>query len=165
MKLNLGCGNDTRKGYTNVDVMNIEGVDVVCDIEKKLPFKDNSISEIMLNHIVEHIKDLESFLKELYRISRDGCIINIRTPYFSHESAFSNYQHIRRFTWTTFDLFDSNHAEHFHTELSFKIIEKELIGRFLGNKTPFNLFPRLYQEYLCWIFPTKEIRYKLMVVK
>ncbi|HLD55569.1 MAG TPA: hypothetical protein VJB35_04890, partial [Candidatus Nanoarchaeia archaeon] len=90
---------------------------------------------------------------------------SIRVPYFSHESAFSHYQHIRRFTWTTFDLFNPEHPEHFHSDLKFKIFKKELRGRFLGNKTPFNLFPRIYQEYLCWIFPTKEIFYLLEVLK
>ena len=164
-KINLGCGNDIKEEYINVDIMNISGVNIICDIEGILPFKDNSISEIILTHVIEHIKNLESFLKELYRVSRAGCIIKIRTPYFSHESAFSHYQHIRRFTWTTFDLFDNDHPEHFHTNLNLKIIKKELRGRFLGNKTPFNLCPRLYQEYLCWILPTKEIYYELEVIK
>lgn len=166
IRLNLGCGRDVRKGYINVDQMKIPGVDVVCNIDGgKLPFKDNSVDEILLNHIVEHIWNFEFFLKELYRISRKGCKIYIRTPYFSHESAFSHYQHVRRFTWTTFDLFDPNHVEHFHTDIKFRIVKKELRDRFLGAKTPFNLFPRLYQEYLCWIFPVKEIYYELEVLK
>ena len=166
MKLNLGCGKDIMEGYVNVDKMNIPGVNVVCDISKDvLPFEDDSCDGIILKHVLEHIFDLDKLLEEVYRISKDGCHIRIQTPYFSHESAFSNYQHVRRFTWTTFDLFDPEHSEHFHTDLEFKVIKKELRGRFLGNKTPFNLIPRLYQEYLCWIFPTREIYYELEVIK
>lgn len=165
-KLNLGCGNDIRKDFVNVDQMKIPGVDVVCDINaKKLPFENDTFEVIMLNHILEHIQNLEALLKELYRVSKNGGRILIRVPYFSHESAFSHYQHIRRFTWTTFDLFDPNHTEHFHTDIKFKVVKKELRSRFFGSKTPFNLFPRLYQEYLCWIFPVKEIYYELEVLK
>ncbi len=166
MKVNLGCGKDIRKGFVNVDKVSLEGVNIVCDFEKKkLPFKDDSVSFIVINHVLEHVFDLEFLLKEIYRISENGAKISIRVPYFSHESAFSHYQHIRRFTWTTFDLFNPEHPEHFHSDLKFKIFKKELRGRFLGNKTPFNLFPRIYQEYLCWIFPTKEIFYLLEVLK
>ena len=38
-KLNLGCGNDIRQGYINLDVAELDGVDVVWDVNKlPLPF-------------------------------------------------------------------------------------------------------------------------------
>ena len=166
MKINLGCGNDIREGFVNVDRMKIPGVDVVADIDGgKLPFKDNSVEMILLSHVLEHIQNLEKLLEELYRVCKPNAKIYIRVPYFSHESAFSHYQHIRRFTWTTFDLFDPNHPEHFHTNMKFRVWKKKLVGRFTGDKVIFNLFPRIYQEYLAWIFPVKEIRYILRVLK
>lgn len=166
MKINLGCGKDIRKGFINVDKVKLKGGDIICDIDgNELPFENNVAETIVLNHVLEHISNLEFLLKEIYRISKKGAKIYIRTPYFSHESAFSHYQHIRKFTWTTFDLFDPKHPEHFHTDIKFKIIKKELRSRFLGNKIIFNLFPRIYQEYLCWIFPVKEIYYVLEVLK
>jgi len=166
MKINLGCGKDIKKGFINVDKMKLPEVDVVCNIEgKKLPFKTNSVEVVVLNHVLEHIQNLELLLKEIYRVCKSNARIYIRVPYFSHESAFSHYQHIRRFTWTTFDLFAPNHAEHFHTDIKFRVLKKELRSRFMKNKTIFNLFPRLYQEYLCWIFPVKEISYVLEVIK
>ncbi len=166
LKLNLGCGKDIKKNYINLDKMPIEGVNIVCDFEKiKIPLKNNSVCEVIINHVLEHIFDLEFVLGELHRICKKGAKIRIRTPYFSHESAFSHYQHIRKFTWTTFDLFDPKHAEHFHSNLNFRVLKKELRSRFFGNKTIFNLFPRIYQEYLCWIFPIKEIYYELEVIK
>jgi len=33
------------------------------------------------------------------------------------------------------------------------------------NRTMNRRFPRIYQEYLCWIFPVKEIYYELEVLK
>ena len=166
MKINLGCGTDIKEGFVNVDRMQLPGVDVVGDIDgKKLPFKKNSVELVIVNHVLEHVQNLELLLKELHRICKPKARIYVRVPYFSHESAFSHYQHVRRFSWTTFDLFDPRHSEHFHTNLKLKIVKKKLVSRFLKDKTPFNLFPRIYQEYLAWIFPVKEFRYVLEVVK
>jgi len=38
-QLNLGCGKDIRKGYVNLDIYPLEGVDVVADIEKNCLLK------------------------------------------------------------------------------------------------------------------------------
>jgi len=38
-KLNLGCGNDIRQGYINLDVAKLDGVDVVWDYERDEVFK------------------------------------------------------------------------------------------------------------------------------
>ena len=47
-KLNLGCGNDIRVGWTNVDVAKLPGVDIVYDVERvPLPFK-NEVFDIVL---------------------------------------------------------------------------------------------------------------------
>ena len=166
MKINLGCGTDIKEGFVNVDRMKIPGVDVVADIDGgKLPFKDNSVEMVFLSHILEHICDLEKLLKEIYRICKPNAKIYIKVPYFSHESAFSHYQHVRRFSWTTFDLFNPRHPAHFHTDIQFRVVKRKLLGRFIGDRIIFNWFPRIYQEYLAWIFPVKEIRYVLEVVK
>ena len=43
IKLNLGCGNDYRRGWLNCDKSKEVNPDKVVDLEKKLPFKDNSV--------------------------------------------------------------------------------------------------------------------------
>jgi predicted SAM-dependent methyltransferase len=46
-KLNLGCGKDIRKGWTNLDCVNLPGVDIVHNINYlPLPFNDNEFDEI-----------------------------------------------------------------------------------------------------------------------
>ena len=165
MKLNVGCGNDYRKDYLNIDSSPTTKADKIVNLENPLPFKDNSVEEVFAQHILEHITNFEQLLKELYRICKSNALIKIKVPYFTHESAFSNYQHCRRFTWTTFDLFDVNHSEHFHIQLNFKTIYKHLNGRFSKRYHFANLFPRLYQEYLAWIFPVKELEVVLQVIK
>lgn len=56
-KLAFGCGhlNLHDRGYENVDMRTFEHVDWVVDISKKLPWKDNSINEILAESVLEHI--------------------------------------------------------------------------------------------------------------
>ena len=56
MKLNLGCGNKLLKGYINLDKFNYYKCDVTHDLEKfPYPFKNDSVNEILLSHVLEHI--------------------------------------------------------------------------------------------------------------
>jgi hypothetical protein len=82
MKLNLGCGKDNRKGYVNIDAQPGTGVDKVFDITKKLPFKDESCSEIIMQDILEHLipKDQEKVLNEVNRVLNKIGKLVIRTP-------------------------------------------------------------------------------------
>ena len=77
--LDIGCGYGANK-YANV----------VCDIqdlseyyskknfikltEKKLPFKDKEFDFIIASYVMEHVEDIEFFIDELERISKQGYI-------------------------------------------------------------------------------------------
>ena len=57
MKLNLGCGNDIKKGWLNLDVAAIEGVDIVHDLSVlPLPLESDTFSEVMCQDILEHLR-------------------------------------------------------------------------------------------------------------
>jgi len=56
VKINLGCGNDYKEGYINVDKYNnTNNVDYQWDLGK-LEVEDKSIDEIYLSHVFEHIE-------------------------------------------------------------------------------------------------------------
>ena len=55
-KLNLGCGSKIKEGFVNLDKYNTFKPDIVHDLEDfPYPFKENSIDEILLSHVLEHI--------------------------------------------------------------------------------------------------------------
>ncbi len=80
-KLNLGSGNDYRKGYVNIDSNIKFNPDILCDV-KKLNFGRNEVDEILARDVLEHIPiaECESTLKEWHRVlKQDGKII-IQVP-------------------------------------------------------------------------------------
>jgi predicted SAM-dependent methyltransferase len=73
-KLHLGCGDRHVPGWLNVDLV---GSDVNLDIARgRLPFADDQFSEIVSQHVVEHLTiddELIPLLKECHRtLKRDG---------------------------------------------------------------------------------------------
>ena len=52
IKLNLGCGEDIREGFINVDIREMPGVDKIVDLENDFPFKD--VDYIRAYDVLEH---------------------------------------------------------------------------------------------------------------
>lgn len=110
MKLNLGCGYNKMEGYVNVDKDANCNPDIVTDLEKKLPFEDNSADEIVLNHVLEHLgKDVETYFslwKEFYRVLKDQGVIKIVVPHWNHENFHHDPTHVRKVTPTGVNMFN-----------------------------------------------------------
>lgn len=170
MKLQFGCGKDKRKGFLNCDISPEVNPDKIVDITKKLPFQDNSVDEIIMNHVLEHTQKPIEVLKEIYRVCKNNAIVRIRVPYFSSESAFSQIDHYSFFSLTTFDCLDRNHQGYWQGVGNFKTIKKKLVWRKQLKlfEWVFGIHPkitRVYQELFCWIFPAKELQIELKVIK
>ncbi len=108
MKLNLGYGENKYEGFVNVDKFGTP--DLKSDLEKfPQPWKDNSVDEIRLIHVLEHLgKDVDvyfSTFKELHRISNDGALITIFVPHFRHDFFFNDQKHVRVITPESLELF------------------------------------------------------------
>lgn len=69
MKLNLGCGKDKKEGYVNIDSSDEVKPDKIWNLEKTpFPFRENSVEEIIAEHVLEHIKNFIPLMHELRRI-------------------------------------------------------------------------------------------------
>ncbi len=88
-KIDIGCGNNLRKGYTGLDVRDC-GQEIVWDIKGGIPYPDNSIKAIASNHFLEHLTDAESqeFFKECWRVLKKGGIFEAILPHSDHPTAF-----------------------------------------------------------------------------
>ena len=81
MRLNIGCGKDIREGWLDCDFVAEPEVDRVFDASKRFPFQDESIDEILMSHVLEHIFNWPDTLLECHRVLRKGGRIEIRVPY------------------------------------------------------------------------------------
>ncbi|MCE7700261.1 MAG: methyltransferase domain-containing protein, partial [Methanobacterium paludis] len=80
LKLNMGCGNVKLIDWVNIDIE--PGADLIVDLRKGLPFKNNSIDFIYNEHFIEHLKleDGQKVLNEFYRVLKNGGVLRIATP-------------------------------------------------------------------------------------
>lgn len=110
-KLNLGCGDDYRDGWINVDIGNCKK-DIEHNLEElPLPFDDNSFDYILLQQVLEHIDRAKfpKFMEDLHRISNNGCQIHIEVPYYNSKNAWTDFTHKNFFTEESFGYFDNSH--------------------------------------------------------
>jgi SAM-dependent methyltransferase len=109
-RLNLGCGHNHLSGYINVDKDPNCNPDVLADLEDILPFDDNSVDEIIMNHSLEHLgQSTEGYLniwKELYRILKNQGTLKITVPHWNHENFHHDPTHVRKVTPTGVNMFN-----------------------------------------------------------
>lgn len=106
MKLHLGCGRDPKDGWTNLDLVAGEGVDVVANLDTDtLPFDDNTFDEMLGLHVIEHLRNPLHAMAELWRVAKDGCEFMVATPYGSSDDAWEDATHVRPYfhgSWSAF---------------------------------------------------------------
>lgn len=93
IKIDLGCGSRKRDGYIGVDVVDLAGVDIVCNLEQRLPFDDDSIDDVYASYFIEHVGDIVKLIRELYRVCRDGALLEIKVPYYQSVTQFKDPTH------------------------------------------------------------------------
>lgn len=87
MKLNLGCGDDVKPGYTNVDFRQTDPSVVQVDLSKfPWPFEDESADEIMMLDFLEHFPYAitPSILLECQRVLKPEGTVVIQVPDAEH---------------------------------------------------------------------------------
>jgi len=173
-RLNLGSGNEYREGWVNIDVDPRWKTDILCDIEKGIPLEDNSIEEVFIKHVLEHIepRKFQFVMSELVRVCKKNAKIVIYCPYFSCSITYKTIDHISSISYYTFDTTPGTELVHKHLYFfrkSFGYSSKlvNLLVKVLNPIFSFfpNLFPLVYERFFCWISPVEEIYVVLKVKK
>jgi hypothetical protein len=110
LKLNLGCGVSQMPGWINVDKMAACAPDELVDLERfPWPWRDNSVQEIRLNHVLEHLgASADTYIgifKEMWRVCRDGATVTIVVPHPRHDDFLGDPTHVRAVTGAGLQLF------------------------------------------------------------
>lgn len=125
--LNLGCGNAIMPGAINIDKIKLPGVDLVFDLEKfPYPFKDNTIDEVHLYFVLEHLDDHVKVIEEIFRILKRGGRAYIRVPHGSScYGQWGELTHKRGYGIGSFDIFTEHNPRDYYSQAKFKILKKK----------------------------------------
>lgn len=107
--LDIGCGSLKTDGAVGLDILKLNGVDIVHDLNVfPYPIETDQFDKIYCLHVLEHVDDLIGTMKELYRIIKPGGSIYIRVPHASCcTTAWADPTHKRFFVHRSFEHFDS----------------------------------------------------------
>ena len=181
-RLNLGCGEDYREGYLNVDFHDHIKVDKVLNLNQvPYPFKDNTFDEVIAYHVIEHLNDPFTIMKELHRITKPMAKVHIKVPHFSR--GFTHAEHKAGFDITFPYYFNPKFTKsgyfgvHFRLKrmsLNYSVFIHLMKGMEVGSMTIFivkmankifsflaNLSPMLCSRIWCfWVGGFEEIEYE-----
>lgn len=114
LKINLGGGFKNPEGFINIDDDPLVKPDHLVDLDDvnvKLPFEDNSVIEIRAHHILEHIGDaFIPLIKEMYRVAKHGCILDIIAPNERHDVFYGDPTHKRPINANVMHLFSKKYC-------------------------------------------------------
>ncbi len=84
-RINIGCGNDIKEGWINLDMHDKHGADCIFNLEdiykgEKLPFPDNHFDYIYCSHVIEDFIDPIVLIREFIRICKVGGYLEIKVP-------------------------------------------------------------------------------------
>ncbi|WP_081625790.1 class I SAM-dependent methyltransferase [Pseudomonas mandelii] len=120
MKLDLGCGPKCLPGFIGVDRFPLPGVQVIADLDKPLPFEDDSVELVHAAHSLEHVSDLMFTMRELYRVCKHKAQVCIVVPYYEQKLNLANPYHLQVFNehtprfWTRCSWAPIDPKEYYH---------------------------------------------------
>lgn len=169
--LDLGCGKKKRPGAIGVDYSDRHRADIIHDLNIFLyPFESDSVDEVYLDNVLEHLDEPMRVMEEVHRILRPGGMVKVIVPYFRSMWAFIDPTHKTFFTVDSFAYYDPDHIicqKYDYVNTRFKVERvvfnetltnrwfKKLIIRFANRR------PHRYESHLSHLIPLDDITYYL----
>jgi SAM-dependent methyltransferase len=167
--LDIGCGSAKTPGAVGLDISADTDADIVHNLDElPYPIEDASFDQILMQDVIEHVREPIKVLEELHRIARPGARIQLRTPHFSSILAYGDPTHRHYFSTIAIRSLAEPRFAHY-TAVRFRVVHVTLDlwlpFRLVGLGALANRFPETYEKYLAFRFPTMNIRAELEVLK
>src|SRR5262249_54797904 len=120
VKLNLGSGQYVLRGFTNVDVVAAQGVEVA-DLNKPWPWGDSSVDYVRASHIIEHLPDKIFTMNELWRVLKPGAKADIAVPTTEGPGAWQDPTHVSFWNRRSFLYYEAGSPYREHSARSYGI--------------------------------------------
>jgi len=178
--IELGCGQQKRISQAiTIDQIDFPHVDIIANLSEGLAFlPDESVDEFYSFHFLEHLADLDFFMKEIYRVLKKGGKKFGTVPHFSNPYFYSDYTHHQFFGLYTLCYFSKSRyfkrgTPKFYTKVNFNINSINLVFKspfFARNyikkawQIIFNscmFMQELYESDFCYIIPAYEIEFEI----
>ena len=129
---------------------------MVTDLESGiLPFKDDSVDEVIAFEVLEHISNLEQMIEEIYRVMKKGAVFRITVPY---KDSILSLNHVQRFDECYFmgwdkDWYQSKEGDgRFQFNFNFETKKLELIGNKIALLLPFRTWRGFFDHLIRGIY-------------
>jgi SAM-dependent methyltransferase len=167
--LDIGCGSSKTPGAVGLDISSDTDADIVHDLDVfPYPIEDSSFDQILMQDVIEHLREPIRVFEELHRLARPGARIQLRTPHFSSVLAYGDPTHRHYFSTIAIRSLAEPRFAHY-TDVRFRVIHMSLDMwlpfRALGLSRLFNRFPDAYEKYFAFRFPTMNMRAEFEVLK
>lgn len=168
MKINVGCGNDKKEGYLNIDSEASAKPDKKVNLDKyPWPFKANSCDEFYCSHVLEHLQEPVKAINEMHRILKKGGELVVIAPFYASPGAFYDLTHKHFFGYRSFDSFCDGRAYNYMSKgAKFSYKKRRLVfaktHQLIGVSLFANAFPKIYEDFFAGVFPAREVRFVLV---
>lgn len=182
--LDVGCGPYKVPGTLGIDHTPAPGVDVVYDLNRvPWPFAASTFDRAICRHSLAHLENVVQAIEELHRILRPGGVLEIVTPHFSSDNAFTDITSRWFFGSRSMDYFCPNRklSSYRYSSAEFELLEVRISFlqavvfapdrhrtnpfKILGVEAVINRFSRFYEHFLAFLLRANDVYYRLRVVK
>jgi SAM-dependent methyltransferase len=160
--LDVGCGSAKIPGAVGIDIAPDTQADVVHDLDQfPYPLEDASFDQVVMQDVIEHVRQPVRVLQELHRVLRPGGRLHLRTPHFSSSLAYSDPTHEHYFSAMAIRSLAEPRFDHY-TSVRYQVVQLTidfwLPFRLSGIAALANRFPDEYEKYFAFRFPAMNLR-------
>lgn len=129
MKLDVGCGSAKQSGWIGMDMVRHEQVDIFHDLrELPWPVETDSVDELRMANVIEHLPDTIGTFNEIHRILKPGGTATLSYPWYKSYGAYGDPTHVHYFNDRMIQYFQRDRVggKYRYTDNFFKVHAVEL---------------------------------------